>query len=46
MSPHLLIAAVSTWAMVYAVVVGQWREAFMLLGLFVAVMFLAGSRNR
>jgi len=46
MSPHLLIAIVTVWAGIYAVVVAQWREAFILLAVFVATMFLAGSRKR
>lgn len=42
---HLSIALVSTWAFIYAAAIGQWREATVLVLVFVANLFLAGSRK-
>lgn len=42
---HFFLALVILWAAVYAVAVTQWREVALLVVLFVANLFLAGSRK-
>jgi hypothetical protein len=43
---HLPIAIVSSWAGLYAIVTAQWREALVLTLVFIANLFLAGSKKR
>lgn len=43
---HLPIAFITSWAFIYAAVVGQWREALILVLVFFANLFLAGSKKR
>lgn len=40
-----VIAGIMLWAIIYAVIIDMWREAFVILGLFVALMLLVGSKK-
>lgn len=42
---HLPIAVVSSWAGIYAIGTAQWREALILVLVFVANLFLAGTKK-
>lgn len=46
MKPPFVVAWLIITAMVYAVGVGAWREAFLLSMLFTATMVLAGRWKR
>lgn len=45
MKIHMLISVVSAWAIIYALAVAQWREAFILQLVFTVNIFLAGTRK-